>query len=104
MKKIFFVLAVLVFTAPVTSFAADQFPVSIITLSKGVSGTYFINTEGTEYSLSTGHAQGNRVYATTSKDSLIYYKVLDTTFASTDLLDAHNADSFASTPGDYTNH
>lgn len=95
MKKTFLILAVLAFSAPVTSFAGD-FPTDLLTLSKDVSGSYFINGTATEYSFSTGHKQGNKVYATSSKDSLIYVRDLDTTTFSSDLLlTAHNVE-FAS--------
>ena len=97
MKKIVLVLVLLVMAVPVVSFSAGLFPADLLTLSKKVSGSYFINSGATEYSLSTGHKQGDKVFATSSNDSLIYYKQLAkaVTFASSDLLQSHNG-NFAS--------
>ena len=58
-------------------------------LSNGVSGTYAANNDSgnpTQFAISTGHAQGNKVYATGSFTTTIYTKDSSDPFVSTDLL------------------
>ena len=100
MKKII-IMAFLLTVVPMLA-CAGALPADIKT-SKGVSSSYFVNatTDATEYSISTGHSQGNRVFFSGSSDAKIYFNDLgDAAFASTDLLQAHVA-SFESAAGSY---
>lgn len=101
MKKILFFLAIAMFTVPAVSFAG-AIPLAV-SLSNGVSASYFVDdaTAATEYSISTGHDQGNRIYFSGNSDARIYYNEIDVKFTSGDLLGAH-VSSFASDADSYT--
>ena len=98
-KALIVLLGVTLF--PVLAFSGDL-PADI-KLSNNVSASYFVNADpATEYSVSTGHIQGNRVYFSGSNDQLIYYNDIadGSTFASNDLLQTHKS-SFASDEDSY---
>jgi hypothetical protein len=91
MKKII-IIALVLTVVPMMAFAAAGDWPSDITRSNGVLGSYYVNANpATEYSLSTGHTQGNRVYFSGSNDSKIYAIILaDSVVLSSDnLLKAH---------------
>jgi hypothetical protein len=77
-------------------------------LSNGVEGTYFANNtadgsnDATAFWISMGHAQGNRVYATTNLNSKIFKNDLTEKFASGDLLTAAPGYTSVATPGDWS--
>ena len=83
MKKIFTLLLVVMFFAPVTVMAAAfvEEPIvapngeSISTLSNNVT----LNTTGdaSAYGVVTGHLNGSKIYASTSEDTSIFSKVSD---------------------------
>jgi len=89
MKKIVFLAVVLTFLAS-SGFATELGSVLTSTkLSNQVSGDYFSNLTGTNstaYVLSTGHKQGNKVYASGSFTTAIFSKKLTQTFDSSLLL------------------
>jgi hypothetical protein len=102
MKTILLILSIVAFSLPVLSFAGEV--PDVVSLSNNVSATYFVDatSDATEYSISTGHSQGNRAFFSGNSDSRIYYTDLTDTFASsTDLLTSH-VSSFESNSGDYT--
>ena len=93
MKKSIIFLILLTFVAGNAFGAAAKLETKLVStsLSNGVSGTYFANNAGTNdataFQISTGHAQGNVVYATGNFVSDIYFKdIAGAKFASTDLL------------------
>ena len=92
MKKVLLFVAVLSLFS-LNSFAGDLQPALTSTsLSNNVSGTYFANNSGggnnaTMYMLSTGHSQGDKVYASGNFVSEIYVKdIAGTVFVSGDLI------------------
>lgn len=92
MKKIVCLLFVLILLS-FNSFAADLADkITSTQLSNQVSGTYWSNAsaaganDATNYVLSTGHAQGNKVYASGNFVSEIYTKDASDPFASSDLI------------------
>ncbi|MCF6266663.1 MAG: hypothetical protein L3J57_08985 [Desulfuromusa sp.] len=97
MKKIVCLIFTLGLLAS-TSFAANLADVLTSTkLSNQVSGIYWANESGagddaTSYVLSTGHAQGNKAYASGNFVSEIYtVDIAGDKFASTDLINAEPA-------------
>jgi hypothetical protein len=103
MKKMIIILLALCFIAPVGAFALDLTPdgdaFTSIKLSNQVSGTYFAlpataAATPLAYQLSTGHKQGDKVYATGSANTRLYVK--DSSDPDTDLLGAYVADALSS--------
>jgi hypothetical protein len=95
MKRIIIALSVFALLVPALSFSSDLEGIADITLSSGVSGYYFDDgaAEPTAYSLSTGHSQGTKVFASGSGESVIYTKDIDgDSFASSDLLQKYSSD------------
>lgn len=93
MKKIFVFLAVLVFCSTVSFAAEIEDKLTSTQLSNQVSGTYFSDATGTgsndatNYVISTGHAQGDKVYASGNFVVEIYFKdISGDKFASSDLI------------------
>ena len=103
MKKIFSCVFILSLLLSGVSFAAYIDDMGA-TLSNGVVGAYTVDTDpGTAYSLSTAHTQGNKIYASTSEDSLLYYKTDDVgPLTSSDLFSKYTAGGFVSAADGYT--
>lgn len=99
MKKMMIILLALCFLAPVGVFAVTLEGIAGVKLSNQVEGTYFTDstTNPLAYQLSTGHAQGNKVYATGSADARIYTnEIAGASFVSSDLLTSYSADQISS--------
>lgn len=80
MKKIFLIICGFILVSATSAFAVNDgsWGTSMSTISfspsKNVSIYWDVDSSNQSYSLGSKHTQGNRVFATTSASSKIYYK------------------------------